>query len=47
LTAFSNAAMLGMQLSALWNTLSSGEASFGAIAIQIGLLLPSLIATGA
>lgn len=47
LTAFSNAAMLGMQLSALWNTLSSGEASFGAIAIQIGLLLPSLISTGA
>lgn len=46
MTAISSVSMLGLQFSALWRTIESGDASFGAIALQLGLLVPSLINTG-
>lgn len=46
MTAISSVSMLGLQFSALWHTIESGDASFGAIALQLGLLVPSLINTG-
>lgn len=46
MNSISSVSMLALQFSALWRTIESGDASFGAIALQLGLLAPSLISTG-